>query len=83
MTELELVFIKDVRAGDYIPYFGDRVWKVDKPLPNGNVGLHTEHSGVFYLPAYEQFQTVERDGEPNDPEPVFKVVRGLDEDGRL
>lgn len=84
MTTLHMVFVKDVKPGDYLPYLGDRVWQIDPREPNGNVGLHTEHSGVHYFPAYEQFQNVEREDEDEpDPEPVLRVVPGVDDSGRL
>jgi hypothetical protein len=84
MTELHMVYVKDVRAGDYLPYFGDRVWLVEECERNGNILLNTEHSGTFAFPAREQFQTVIReDADEPDRELVLRVVPGVDEDGRL
>lgn len=77
MTTLNYVYVKDVRPGDELPYMGDTVVSVEV-LPNGNVGLHTAHSGVFYWQPYEQLQTVIREEvqEPEqDPEPSTEEDR--------
>lgn len=81
-TTLNYVYVKDIRPGDFLPYLGDTVVSVET-LPNGNVGLTTEHSGVWYLEAYEKFQNVVRPGEVHQP-PAGPEPRYLDaQEGRL